>query len=145
MTSIGTFAPGTGGLQTITVSIPPAGTDWDYSIPLRTRMRPICGRCVLTTSAAVATRRVQLYCLRTGDLICRSANYGGQLAGVSQPYSITPGNDIANAFPGYDIFIVFPPGLILVGLDTIGVTTTLIDAADQWSNIFLRFEQWIEV
>jgi len=144
MTSIGTFAPGTGGIQTETIPDPRAGSDWVFSISPRQRIRPICGRCILTTSAAVATRRVQLYCLRAGDLICKSANLGPQPAAVIQPYTLTPGNDILNFFPDFDIWLVFPPGMILVAGDAIGVTTSLIDAADQWSNIFLRFEQWIE-
>lgn len=145
MTSIGTFAPGTGGIRTITVPNPPPGNEWHFFTPNLSRLRLLCGRATLDTSAAVADRRVQFYASNGSDLISRTANFFPQPASTTSSYTLTPGVEIINTFAGFEVLLPFPSSLILVTGDDIGVYTTGMDANDQWYNIFLRFEEWIEV
>lgn len=144
MSSVGTFALGTGGLRHVIITIPGPGNDWSYAVPSRTRLRPICGRATLTTSAVVATRRPQLYPVIGGMLIFRSTNYGSHSASTAQPYSIKQGSEQTNAIIGYDISLYFPPGLVLPAAAHFRVLTTALDAGDTWSNVSLLVEEWIE-
>lgn len=144
MTSIGTFALGTGGILDITIPAPPQAVDWDFIVPDRSRLRLICGRCALLTSAAVATRRAQLWIAVAANTIAQSSNQFPQPASTSYAYTLTPGADIQIFVAGFEQFLVFPPGLILTGADQLGVVTANIQANDQWGPTYLRFEQWIE-
>lgn len=135
---------GPGVIYVAPVTTPPAGFDWSFQTKTNTRVRLVAVRATLATSAAAGTR--------TADLAVNQAGGGTEWAtqpfltqgpsstvqytaanGLVAPASIAQGNNWP--LPADARFT--PACQILTG-------TGALDAADQWSSIFLTLEQWLD-
>lgn len=134
---------GPGNMTTAVMTNPGAGADWTISNPGNTRWRISSLNGVLTTSAVVANRDVQLQVLQSGVLV-----WVGQATAVIA--ASTAANVSAAGLPSTptvlatDIFLPMPPALILGTNGTVRVVTANIQAADQWTNMFISVEEWLE-
>jgi len=140
----GTFAPATGDVRTYPIIPSPINADWTHTVPPRIRAQLIGGRATLTTGALGLPRQVQLVFTSSARIIARSANYFPQTPSRVENYSITPGSDQASPTAAFDIFLHFPPRILLQPADVISVVTLNKRIADTWSNVVLRFIEWIE-
>jgi hypothetical protein len=130
---------------------PAAGADWTF-IPSgsdRTRILSITGE--LTTSATVASRAVGLQLATENDLVYWGMQYAAaQAASLAATYSWAhSGNYVAPAAvaAGSVLSAAFPKEWLEPG-DVVSSQTAAISAADQWSNLVVRFttsEHWREL
>lgn len=130
------------------VTNPVAGADWSVRLSDIDAVKIISVTAQLATSVAVANRHPALV-LTNRD----GVQYLGQDAQFAQAASLTVtyswAKDLANPLqasasggtrPGFPF-----PSLWLEPGDKLSTSTNLIDAADQWSNIFVRYitgEHW---
>lgn len=143
-TTRGTFASGTGHVQTYAITPSPLNADWSHTIPDRTRAVLISGHAILTTAALGLNRSVQLYIASGANIIARSANYNLQPSSRVQPYTMIPANEIQTGIATYDYILATPPRLTLAAGDRVYVITTSKRVGDTWSAITLRFLEWME-
>jgi len=140
----GTFAPGSGLIQTYNVIPSPLNADWSHTVPPNTRAQLICGRATLTTGPLGLGRSPQLTFTSGGRVINRSTNYNPHPASRVENYTITAGSDQIAALSGFDYWLQFPPGILLQAANTVSVLTTNKRIADVWTNVVLRFIEWME-
>lgn len=138
---------GPGAISPIAVSNPAPGADWSIAVTANERWRLRAFNAQLLTSATVANRQVQF---RLFDSIFTmflgppSGNIpASTTAQVSGAAVATTSVVIAT-----DIAVPIPPDLVLTSqagiVQSVGVQTINIQAADQWSNIRLHVERWLE-
>lgn len=135
---------GPGCLVAASVGNPAAGADWVYTQPAFTRARIIGTSATFTAAAAVANRQTQLV-IDTGappDLVTGIpnqvvvANAVVKVSGTTAPVSAS-----ANV---PDVSVGLPAETIIGQGSRVRSNTVNIQAADQWSNIRLFLEQWID-
>jgi hypothetical protein len=134
---------GAGMIQQTVVTNPAAGADWIYQTVALTRQRIQSISAQLVTSAVVANRQVQIN-LPSGAIsgfIAPSPSV--QPASTTFRYSFVPGlNSIA--LLANLVVVPLPPNLVVNFSQTIRTNTTLIDAGDQWQNIVVLSEDWLD-
>ena len=134
-----------GAALLVQVTNPGAGVDWAVSVPsfLRWRVRSLAA--LFTASAAVANRNVTI-------IIDDGA--GHTYWEFDATASITAGQAITIVATGLNaptgvvttiLSIPIPPDLVLRTVFRIFTSTANIQVADQWSNINLLTEQWIDI
>jgi len=134
---------GQGFLRAINQGNPAAGANWSVTVPNGARWLIQSVESRLVTSAAVANRIPHIVITDgAGDELFNSPASAAQAASLTVRYSACGGvqaavNDGAAIVPIPDV------ASMLQGW-TIGVTTTAIDVADQWSNIWLNLVEWNE-
>lgn len=119
---------------------PAAGSDWTFACQANQRVGIISLSAVLTASATVANRQVELIVDDSVDVLWRTSATANVTASQVVAFSACP----TNTSPGVittDQTLVFPPGLILAPTWRIRTLTTGIQAGDQWSSIFLNLEE----
>ncbi len=135
---------GPGWIHSLQVANPGAGADWTFTVPALARMRLDSFNAVFTAAVAVANRQVQLTVddgsntMWTDDL---SANItAGQTINVAVTQTNVPTGVVTTT-----LHMVIPPGLILAPGWRLRAVTGAIQAADQWSAIWLNLEEWISM
>jgi hypothetical protein len=137
---------GPGRLREITVGNPAAGADW--SIPIgpsaQRRWRVQSLNAQLLTSAVVANRIPRLQLLDdAGNLVWQSAP--SQVIVASTTAQVSAGQGQATATTDTTtVNVVLPGSTFMAGSAAIRSSTLNIQAADQWSNIFMEVEEWID-
>ena len=135
---------GMGFMNTLTIAAPGAGADWTYAFTacVRVALHSISG--VLTTAVAVANR-IPLFKIvaPAGSLTWQIAPSVSQPASQVSAYNLAGGLNLSqDASKNFTLPIpeptAYPPVL------TISAVTTAIQAADQWSNIYVVYETWPE-
>jgi hypothetical protein len=133
-----------GFMCNLTIGAPGAGADWTYAFnaSVRVALHSISG--VLTTAVAVANR-IPLFKIVTpaGSLAWQIAASVSQPASQVSAYNLAGGLNLSqDASKNFTLPIpeptTYPPVL------TISAVTTAIQAADQWSNIYVVYETWPE-
>lgn len=138
---------GPGLITTRNVAAPAAGVDWSVQPPTNARWRIVSWSGLFVASATVANRQVAAFVSSVpgspwiaGPLANITA---GQSANVSAA-GITPYVSVL----GQIIMLPLPPQLILtngaVVLQTMGVQTVGLQVGDQWTNINLLIEEWLD-
>ncbi len=134
---------GPGILRSI-VGTAAVGADWVFGVPAgrRWRIRSIIG--TLVTAVTPATRQVEL--LVTDNLLVplfRVESASTQLASLTQVYDFIPGTTLTALINTHQP-VYMPLDLQLRFGWTIRSNTVALQALDQWSNIELAVEEWIE-
>lgn len=138
---------GTGNLINVGVGNPGAGADWIKPLPVNTRWRIQSIFALLTASAAVANRQVSIILQNSAASMWQAVSIANQTASQATAYSFgaitpyVPSNPLIQVIP-------IPPGFILgniSGLSAQILTSTLnIQAADQWTQMALYVEEWLD-
>jgi hypothetical protein len=141
---------GTGRIYSFGVGNPAAGNDWTATVPSLVRWQVLGVTGTLTTGAAAANRYISLQYIVLGA--------GNSL--VSSLSVAIPANMVANMVnaPTYLqnmsyapmagstlVFLTMPSPLWLVGTGSIQSVTGNIQGTDQWSNIGVIVEEWINL
>lgn len=137
-------ASGPGAIVNTNIANPAAGVDWVYTVPLQHRARIMMVRATLTTSATVANRLVIL----TMQDLSLNTLFGieppaVQAASLANAYNWGAGMPSA-AIVANNLKCPLPEQLVLTGGQRIAPATGSIQAADQWSAIWVTVEQWWE-
>lgn len=132
---------GPGYFTNVAVGNPAAGADWSV-IPGTSLVTKLHGAVfVLTTAVAVATRTVRLQIKAGASVVYESVAASTQVASLAYSYFATSG-PYATTSPT-DVAIGFSPGLVVPPGYSIGTATLNLQAADQYSAIYLLAEQII--
>ena len=134
---------GPGVPSSIVVTAPAVGSDWLAVVPANARWKLRSWKSTLQASGAVANRYVTFSIISAFN----NANQWGadkfQTAGVLTTYTGAP--LAPNISPSPLIGMVgYPPDMQMLGLDSVGTTTIGLQAGDQWGNIVLGFEEWLD-
>lgn len=135
---------GQGMLYAIQNATPAAGADWTVTVPngARWRVRSVDAR--LTTSAAVATRDVDIIVTDPGAVEVYAASAAvTQLASLAVRYVFA---DVPFNAPTDAARSIVPaiPDLILFAGWKISSVTANIQVADQWTTQVIYVEEWLE-
>jgi hypothetical protein len=137
----------TGWVHTVTVGNPAAGADWSAVVPTNTRWRVISFFAQFQTSATVATRAVSLAVTGGGQFVFVGSAIATQLASLINDYS---GAQLTPYTPGLATILTLPipPNLYLSqlsgGTNSVASQTNNLQAGDQWSNINVLVEEWLD-
>jgi hypothetical protein len=134
---------GPGWKHSVQQANPGAGADWTFTLGATQRMRIESLNAVLTASAAVANRQVQLivddgvnvvgfFPASVNIVASAVANVTATSGSVNTPVITT------------DVSIPIPQPLILEPGWRLRTSTVGIQAGDQWSAIWLNVEEWLE-
>jgi hypothetical protein len=129
------------------VTQPGAGLDWAQLVPVNARWRIRGWKGTLTTSATVANRQPIATVIQ-----------GPNFTFLGHPISNIPASQIINVSAGgitpyvtvnvNGYMLPLPPDLLLSGNATfaqsLGCQTVAIQAADQWTNISILVEEWLD-
>ena len=133
-----------GRIVVVNVPDPLLGADWAYIMPVRTRWALRSVQALLTTSVVVADRIPELQIIMAGFMALRrtaralipgnSALYFGWYVGGGAP-----------AIAGQTaIGASMPERYLLNDNSEFQTQTVALDAGDQWSEIMIVAEEWIE-
>lgn len=141
-----TYSPtdGTGFLVVFDIT-PAAGNDFIFTSTLSTRNKVLAVFGTFTTSAAVATRVVQIDVRdNLGQVAYRLPAPSSQAASLVQSYAAAPGAP-QQALTNQVVNIELPVELKLAGGFVLRSTVSNIQAADAWSNVKIYVEQWVDI
>lgn len=126
-------------------SAPAAGADWSFTIPVGVRARLVAWRGQLVTSAAAGNRIVRVQALQNSNQFWQGAPSAVIPASQTVQVCCCPDQAGFTTDP-QTVYIPFPPDQVMVGGGTtvIRTNTTGLDAADQWTQINLQLETWID-
>jgi hypothetical protein len=138
---------GPGWVYSVTRANPAAGQDWTITLPANTRWRIRTVFAQLLTSATVVNRNVSLaisgtanFALILGALATQTAGQQIQYTGLGLP----PTAQASTALAGLPL----PPDLVLASTTgsghQLGSNTTAMQAGDQWSQINMLVEEWLD-
>lgn len=133
---------GAGLAKPVQVANPAAGADWTYTVPASSRNRIVSLSATLTAAAAVANRFVSLIIDDGANVVAVIPSGITLVATIVNTYTFadsvpqTAAFDLKSAAP-------LPSNIILPPAYRVRVTTTNIQAADQWTNIWLHIHDWI--
>jgi hypothetical protein len=134
---------GPGDVRSIQQANPAAGADWTFVCTANTRLYVRSFSSQFVASAGVANRQVEVIVDDGTNTVWRtsaSANItAGQTAFVSGTSEQSPTGVITTT-----INVVIPDDLRLVNGWRLRVLTTGIQAGDQWSNIWVNVERWLD-
>lgn len=135
---------GPGFIQSLQIANPAAGANWIATVPTNARWRIRAATFVLVTSAAVATRIVELDALdNAGNILNVFPPFSSQAASLNFRYNVS--NVTANPAPdNTQVNIPIYADLQLMAAWKFQSAVQAIQAADQLSSIFLTIEEWIE-
>lgn len=127
---------------------PAAGADWSITVPINVRWRLMAAHATLTTAVAVANRGVGLVFGLTPAFIFNAMAQAVQAASLVWAYSWGSGVTSYTTAAGPvtpNMITAYPADLWLSPGQKIASATQNIQAADQWSNIVLMFEESIDM
>lgn len=135
---------GPGGLTQVVVANPAAGADWIFTVPTNATWRIISISEVLVTSAVVANRVPKFrFNFSGGGRFFRTGN----TARVTASSNLLIAAATGGAFVGDTLDsmqLSLPVGIRVRSGDLIASETLAIDGGDQYSQIVIRFEDYIE-
>jgi hypothetical protein len=134
----------TGLMNAVNVANPAAGADWNFQTNAIERSRIIAIRAQLAASATVANRTPAIRVRdAAGDVMFIAGNNNNQVASATQGYSYGQGVPLGQS-SATEFFAPLPDNLVIAGGQQIGSITAGIQAGDQWSNIWLLIEDWLD-
>lgn len=137
---------GPGNLRVITLGNPAAGADWLQSITPGARWRICSLNAALVTSAAVANRTPQIRLRHSGVTIWQSPPNQVIPASTTALVSAAPGQVTSATVPTLVNCALPSPAIIGgIGAADIAAVTGGMQAADQWTNINIEIEEWVDI
>lgn len=135
---------GPGQLAISTLGNPAAGADFLFTVPLNFRDRIQSFTATLTTSANVANRIIRSRTIAgTGQLTWQGQPSAAVVASSTVIVSAANGQYTGTTDPA-TVNLSLPSPCFLRSGDQFGVNTTGIQVGDQWSNIVVELEQWVD-
>lgn len=132
-----------GFIRSVTNVAPAAGAEWSIVLGAGARQRWRSIRFSLTTSVAVATRRVHVIVDDGANILLDLAANDTQLASLTRNYNC-PWDGFQRAAQDSEIYIPLPPELIMVAGFRVRSSTTNLQAADAFSAQQIEQELWVE-
>ncbi|GAH83661.1 unnamed protein product [marine sediment metagenome] len=133
-----------GRIAVVNVAGVAAGTDWNYVQEIRTRMWLKAVTATLITSVNIADRVPELVITQGGVEIIRITGSQLTAANTTFIYGWMEGERALAVTGQTSRVTALPRQLHLNNQAVISVTTVALDAVDQWVDIYLYFEEWIE-
>jgi hypothetical protein len=134
---------GPGRSTSVNVASPAAGADWTMTVPVQDRRVVKSFSAMFTASAAAANRNISLQVTDGANVVWQTdvtvSVTANQVVTVNGTTTNVPTGVVATT-----LFVVIPPSLTMTGNWTLRTSTANIQGADQWSNIWLAVEDWIE-
>lgn len=136
---------GPGELTSMSVGNPAAGSDWSLVVPNNNRWRIQSWNAQLVTAAAVANRIVRAQIKNTAGVVVWQAAPSAVIP-ASQTVQVCASDvsALSVADPG-TISLPLPAPTMLLTNMSLGVSTTALQAGDQWSSIRVMTETWIDL
>jgi hypothetical protein len=135
---------GPGELTSVQVSNPSAGLDWAFNPGASVRAQVYSVNAQLVTSAAVANRNVQVQIFDgSSHVVYQNSAVASIVASTTAQVTLTPGNSQAQVVTT-DLTILLPSPCIIMPNGILQVLTVNLQAADQWSAIWLQVERWMQ-
>ena len=134
---------GQGALYSILATNPAAGVEWSQIVPPGARWRIRGIRATLVTSAVVANRLPSLVIDDGVNTLMQIESPNPEAAGGAVVYNFIPDIPYLPLVTSQQP-VFLPPDLQLEPGWHIKSSTGSLDAADQWSNIRLTIEEWLE-
>lgn len=135
---------GPGNVSSWNVGNPAAGADWSKTIGSGTRWLLRSLNAQLVTSAAVANRVIRSQLLDGGgNLVFQGAP--SAVVPASTTVQVTANTNMAiSTVDGTTIAVPLPVTPVLSAGFRVQVNTLALQAGDQWSNIWLYYEGWLD-
>lgn len=134
---------GPGFVHTVAITQPAAGAEWTVTVPTNLRWRPLAAAAVLTTAAAVANRVPDVQ-LDDGANVY-FVGVPNQSIPAATPARVSYAQQIPAAAANVtDVMVQLAEAAVLMAGHRISSLTRNIQAADQYSAIFLSVEEWLE-
>jgi hypothetical protein len=134
---------GPGFITSVNVANPAAGADWTFTASAAVRFRVVSVNAQLLTSAAVANRIPRMLIDDGANIVSNGAP--NQIVPASTTSQVTGTTTVTSAGANIpDVLCSIPGNAILKPGWRLRSNTVNIQAADQWSNIWLNLEQWID-
>jgi len=134
---------GPGNIRSVAIAAPGAGADFGAPVPVNARWRLISAEALLTTSAAAGVRTALLDIQVPGGGVFVCPPQQNQNPSVGQFYYAHSIVQYAGSVAIGNFWAV-SPGIILPTGGAIVSVTLNIGLADQWSNIILMVEEWLD-
>jgi len=133
-----------GRIVVVVVPNPVVGADWNYAIPVRTRWRVRSVQATLQTSVFAANRIPELtFTIGVNELLRISASQQ-QVASLAFITGWMEGERASLIAGQTSRVTALPRGYLLNNQAVIAVVTVALDVNDQWSDIVIVAEEWIE-
>lgn len=136
---------GPGRLRTVAVSNPGAGADWSLTVPTNGQWRISSLNAQLAIANAGVARIVRIQILGAGgQLVWQSAAQQTGAINTTVQVSAAPGQ-VTTVVDTTTLNIAIPGLTLMNGTHVIRTSTSNINAGDQWSNIAVQVEEWLQV
>ena len=133
-----------GRIVVVTATNPGMGIDWSYTLPSRVRWHLKTVQCELTTGVDVADRIPELAITQGGVEVIRITASQSLAANLVFLYGWMEG-ERALALTGQTSRVTaLPRGLHLNDRAIISVITDGLALSDDWKDIYIMAEEWIE-
>lgn len=133
-----------GNLRIITVAAPGAGVDWAFTQGVRVRWRILSVSAQFAADANSADRVCSFYGMVGGVLVFSFSVQHQIVTGETVQVTWSEITSTVGAVPGVNLGGYLGSMLYVNDQIILGVTTLNIQVGDQWSNIRIRVEEWIE-
>lgn len=135
---------GAGAVRVITGTQPGAGVEVTETVPAGARWQVLSFLGRFQTSAAVAARVPGLLIDDGANILFGGGPNSNQPASQTVKHIWAPGNTMVTSIDGSYVLVPMPIGLTLSAGARMRTLTSLIDAADQWSQIVYLVREWLE-
>lgn len=125
------------------VGAPAAGADFVYTVPGSIRVRITSLSALLTTAVAAANRLPSIIIDDGANVVAMIPSGNTQAASLAEQYTWADSCPQAALFDN-KVIAPLPSNLILKAGWRVRSNTTAIQAADQWSAVFILGQQWSE-
>jgi hypothetical protein len=134
---------GEGSLRAVQIANPAAGAEFSTAVPVGARWELVAITAQLVTAVAAANRAPAIQITDGAAHVLANIPFvGTQAASLTQFYSAQEGGPAFQS--GNNNLTGLARNCKLLQGWTVGSLTTLIQAADQWQNIWLHVMEWIE-
>jgi hypothetical protein len=134
---------GPGAIVGYSFGNPPPGGVFTISVPTNARWRPISVYAKLTTDATAGNRFVEARLITNLLLVWTANAYQGIPPSTVCDFAMAP-ISANSAISTTRANAPIPPDARMLGGDSIGVGTAGAGAADQWSQVEIAVEEWID-
>jgi hypothetical protein len=135
---------GPGRVYRVIVADPAAGAEIIITVPNGYRWR-FSSLCATFQTSATVGNRVPHFAIDDGAYVCyRVSGATGQAASLTYTYCFS-GYQVSGSVSPALVNVPAPPHLVLAAGHRIRTLTTGLDASDQYKNIYLLVEEWIEL
>jgi len=135
---------GNGVVRSVQIANPAAGADFTITVPTGARWELVSASALFTTAAAVANRHTLLVVDDGANIVYESAQTTAQIASLAIQHSWGQAIAASTDAGGLSDVNPLPARIALVGGWRVRSSTGNIQAADQWSAIFISVREWLE-